>query len=864
MRKWIVANRGALMLAAVLAMLALGLVALHGLLSQVHLRDIRAAFHRIEDGRLILALLLTGISYGALTLYDFIALRVIGRPLPWRTAALASFCSYTLSHNLGLSLLTGGSARYRIYTAAGLGGGDVARVIALASLCFWSGVFMMAGLAMMVHPTPILLGALHVPIAMQRMAGGGIVALMLAGLLLMGRGRPLPGLFGWHFMLPSRGQMVAQIGVACIDLAAASAALYVLVPGTDATLYPAFFLGYALAIIAALVSHVPGGVGIFEAVMIATLPHIDRSGLLAALIAYRAIYYLIPLLLGVAAVALHEGNSWRHPVGRVLQGAHTALSGLAPVMLAISVAGGGVLLLISGALPGVPDRLRVVDDLLPLAMVELSHLAASIIGTLLILLAAGLYRRLDAAFWATRLLLVAGALFSLSKGLDYEEATILLLIAALLQWARGAFYRRTRFSAELLTPGWLATLSVAVGLSIWIGFFAYKHVEYQNELWWNFALKGDASRFLRAELASAAIVAAAAFWRLFRPATPAHLLGKEVPRPSAEALHLADRTDAFLALTGDKRFLLSSTGRAFLMYQIQGHSWIVMGDPVGDRREWADLLWRLREMADAGQGRLLLYQLTLEALPLAIDMGLRIIKYGEDARVDLARFTLEGQDAKQLRYVDRRAAREGLTFAIIDAAAVPDHLTELEAVSRGWLDARGQTEKAFSIGRFDNAYMRAFDCAVVRREGRIIAFANIWKTANHNEVSVDLMRHSEEAPPGTMDFLFLRLMLWGREQGYVWFALGMAPLSGIEARRLSPFWAKAQTLLYRYGESLYGFEGLRAYKEKFLPQWEPRFIAGPQGVAMARAMLDLQKLVSGSSASAAARTLKQGGQVMAG
>ncbi len=853
---WLSAHRGALTIAVMLIVAALGLVALHTLLADVRLRDIRAAFHLISSEQVGMALALTIISYLALTFYDHVALRVIDRPLPWRTAALASFCSYTLSHNLGLSLLTGGTARYRIYIAAGLQPGDIARIVASASLSFWGGVFVMAGALMLVHPVAMTLGSASLSVTLQYGAGGIILLAAIVLIALAGRvGRDIM-LLGWRIALPSRGQALAQILVASIDLAAASAALFVLVPHADPALYPSFFLGYAMAIIIALVSHVPGGLGVFEAVIVATLPEVDRPDLLAALLAYRCIYYLLPLLLGVIAIAVHERGVWRRPVGRFIDGAQAAAAGMAPTMLALLVAVGGIILLISGALPAIPARAHMVHGLFPLAFMEASHFAASVVGTLLILLASGLYRRLDAAFWMARALLLAGIIFSLVKGLDYEEAGALLLILGLLQWTRSAFYRRTRFTADALSPAWIATLAVAVGLSIWIGLFAYKHVAYQNALWWDFSSRGDASRFLRAALASALLVVAAALWRLSRPAS-AQPQGQHVDDlPNMVALALADRSDAFLAITGDKLFLTSASGRAFIMYQVQGHSWIMMGDPVGERAEWPDLLWALREMADESQGRLLLYQISLDTLPLAIDLGLGIIKYGEEARVELRRFTLDGPNGKPLRYAERRAVREGASFQIIGQTDLPPIMEELRGISDRWLAAKGHSEKMFSVGRFDRDYIGRCDCVVVRQGERIVAFANIWATENRNELSVDLMRHDADMPYGTMDFLFIRLMQWGQAQGYAWFTLGLAPLSGLEARRLAPFWAKAGALLYRHGESLYGFEGLRAYKDKFSPVWEPRFIGGPHGVSMARAMLDLQKLVSGASGSAAARTLK--------
>jgi phosphatidylglycerol lysyltransferase len=825
-----------------LALAALGFAALSHLLRDVHMHDIRVAWHALSPTQLAIAITLTMASYLALTLYDVMALRAIERPLPYRTAALASFISYTLSHNLGLSLLTGGSARYRIYSAAGLGVGDVARVVAVAGGTFWGGVIALAGLMLICEPSAVALAGVPPPVL--RLVGLAMIAALLGFLIWLGRHGRLLHLRGWSLPLPGAGLAVVQIGIAALDIAAASAALFVLVPGVDAQLWPIFFMAYTLAIIAVLITHVPGGVGIFEAVILAALPTTGRPELVAALLAYRMIYYIAPLIVAVMLVVIQEGQRWRKPFVRTMRGVQVVGSSIAPLMIAALVFLGGSVLLVSGSLPAVPWRMKELYQFLPVPFVEASHMAGSLVGAALLLLSAGLYRRLDGAFWVTRLLLVAGAGFSLLKGLDFEEAGVMLLIAALLQWARPAFYRRTQLTAEALSPAWLATVAVALGVSTWIGFFAYRHVEYQTDLWWNFAVRGDASRFLRASFAVAVLVAGTAYWRLFRPAMPAADTDLSATSAPDGALALAQHTNVNLAFTGDKRFLASPSGNCFAMYQIRGHSWIVMGDPVGERSEWSDLLWRLREQADAARGRLLLYQISPDALPLAIELGLQIIKYGEEARVDLSAFTLDGPAARPLRYAERRASRDGATFEIVEQANVPPLLDKLAEISGNWLKAKGHREKGFSVGRFDPDYMARFDCALVRQAGRIVAFTNIWKTANQSELSVDLMRHEEDMPYGTMDFLFVHLMQWGSAQGYGWFNLGVAPLSGLEARRLAPLWSKLGSLLYRHGEALYGFEGLRAYKDKFSPEWEPRFVAGPQGLSLGRALIDLQALIS--------------------
>ncbi len=843
-------TRTALSVAVVILLAAVGFVALDHLLHEVKLHDVRVAIHALGANDLLLAALLAAISYLVLTLYDVLALRAIGRPLPYRTAALASFTSYTLSHNLGFALLTGGSARYRIYSMAGLGVGDVARVVGIASATFWGGVLALAGVMLTWRPGALAIDGMTLSNDMVRALGIALLLILAALLVWAGpRGRTLR-LHGWSAPVPAIPALLAQIGIGALDLAAASAALFVLVPGLGIEAWPAFFIGYTLAIIAVLITHVPGGVGVFEAVMLVALPHTSRPELVAALLVYRLIYYLAPLLLAVAIIAAQEGQRWHRPIARTLRGVHVVASGLAPVMIAALVFLGGAVLLVSGSLPAVPGRIALLHAVLPLPFLEASHMAASLVGAALLILSAGLYRRLDGAFWLTRILLLAGATFSLLKGLDYEEATVMLVIAGMLQWTRPAFYRRTQLLAEAFTPGWLATVAVVLGLSVWIGLFAYKHVDYQSDLWWHVAQHGDASRFLRASFAVAILLVGLAFLRLFRPAAPIRHEADTVDTAPVEAMALAPRTDVNLAWTGDKRFLLSDSRRSFLMYQIKGHSWIVMGDPVGAQEEWGDLLWRLRERADAAQGRLLLYQISPDMLPLAIELGLQITKYGEEAHINLSTFTLEGPDAKPLRYAERRALRDGATFEIVVAANVPAIMDELRGISTRWLKAKGQREKGFSVGCFDPAYIGRFDCALVRQQGAIIAFANIWKTQDKSELSVDLMRHEEVMPYGTMDFLFVNLVQWGKAQGYAWFNLGVAPLSGLEARRLAPLWSKLGALLYHHGNAFYGFEGLRAYKEKFSPQWEPRFVAGPQGLSFGRALIDLQALIaSGGGAS---------------
>lgn len=830
------------------AVVAIGIAsffACRHLLSEFRLGDLRASLKMLSYLQIGISLAFTAVSYLLLTLYDVAALRVIDRPLPYRTAAFASFTSYTLSHNLGLALLTGGSARYRVYKSAGLSTADVARVVGMAGVAFWGGIITTAAVALVSLSPVDVLGRLGLSQLVSRWVG--VVTLVgVAAALLTPRTRSAVGIFGWTFPLPTPAQAAAQIVIAAADLAVASAALLVLVHGAKLSMFAPFYLGYALAIIVSLVTHVPGGVGVFEAVVVATVPDVPLPALVAALFAYRVIYYLIPLALAFGLLALAERRRLRRPLSGALTTANAVASVISPPLLAALVFLGGLVLLVSGALPPVAERVVLLRAVLPLPFVEASQIAASLVGTALLLLSYGLFRRLDAACYLTRTLLIAGALFSIAKGFDYEEATVLIVIAMLLHWTRTSFYRRSAVTAQMLTRGWIAAAAVAFALSLGIGFFVYRNVGYQHELWWRFAWNGDSSRFIRASFAAAVLLVGVIYVRVNRAAVLDRDDERYDPRP---ALAGAARSETMLALTGDKRFVGSAD--AFAMYQVQGRSWIVMGDPVGLSTDWPALLWTLRERADAASGRLLLYQITPAAVALAIDLGLTLVKYGEEARVDLAAFTVAGPLGKGLRHAERRVLRAGGCFEIIPAHDVPAMLAELRAVSNAWLEAKGQAEKSFSVGRFDGAYLTRFPAAVVRAHGKIVAFANIWATEDGRELSVDLMRHLPDAPYGTMDFLFTQLMQWGRNEGYAWFSLGVAPLSGLADRRLAPWWSRAGAFIYRHGEPIYGFDGLRAFKQKFSPVWEPRYVAGPPGPAFVRALVDLQTLINGRRSAAA-------------
>ncbi|GIX00968.1 MAG: hypothetical protein KatS3mg111_4300 [Pirellulaceae bacterium] len=309
-----------------------------------------------------------------------------------------------------------------------------------------------------------------------------------------------------------------------------------------------------------------------------------------------------------------------------------------------------------------------------------------------------------------------------------------------------------------------------------------------------------------------------------------------------------EATHANLALLGDKRFVFSDDRKAAVMFGCEGNSWIAMGDPIGPKESTDDAAWNFREACDAAGVWPVFYQVDESSLGRYVEMGLSMLKLGEEARVPLEDFSLEGSSRKDLRRTKKKSGEAGLRFEIVPQADVPNIMPRLKEISDAWLGDKSTAEKGFSLGFFDELYLARYDIALIRNEQNdAIAFANIWRGANKEELSIDLMRYLPDSPHGVMEYLFIELMLDGHEQGYQWFNLGMAPLSGVESHRLGPLWNRVSNLLFRHGEHFYNFQGLRNYKDKFDPEWFPKYLASPGGLATPQILANVATLISGGA-----------------
>jgi phosphatidylglycerol lysyltransferase len=829
-----------------ITLFALAFAVLHHELAAYDYQDVLGRLGEIPANQIAIGILLMAAGYFSLTGYDALAFYWIRNPLAYRRIALASFVAYVFSHNVGLSFLGGSAVRYRMFSSWGVKPGELARAIPFNMITFWLGFLSLGGVVSVAAPLR-LPGEWHPLIATSRPLGIVLLTLLAVYVAQSLRRERVLHIWGIEVELPGPGLAAAQIAISSLDWTLAAAVFYALLPAAPGLAFVYVLGAYLLSQVVGVVSHVPGGLGVFETMMVLLLaPWLPGDAVLASALAYRLVYYLLPLAIAVFLFAGFELRA-RRELWRRARGAFTEWGPeLVPRVLTLTIFVSGVVLLFSGATPAAAGRIERIARLLPMPALEMSHFLASFVGVALLLLARALQQRVEAGHALTLGMLAAGAIFSLLKGLDWEEAAFLVAVFLMLLPCRRFFYRRSSLLSLSFTPGWVASILLALISTGFLLLLVYRHVEYAHELWWQFEIDANAPRSLRALVGGAGLLAVVGLWRVLRVAPAIPL----VPTPAAleravPIVRGSTRSLAHLALLGDKQLLFDESGAGFVMYGVSGHSWVSMGDPVGPPDLRRELAWRFHELADVHGGLTVFYEVGGEDLPIYLDLGLSLRKLGEEGRVHVPEFSLDGSVRKGLRQTQRRMEREGATVEVLAPEAVPSMLDELGAISDAWLREKSTREKRFSLGRFDRTYLCRTPVAVVRQGGRIVAFANVWAPDARDEFSVDLMRYDDRAPSGVMEFLFTELLLWGQRQGYEWFSLGMAPLSGFEHHRLAPLWNRLGALLFRHGENFYHFRGLRDFKEKFDPVWEPRYLASPGGLTLPIVLTQISTLISG-------------------
>ncbi|MCW9706522.1 bifunctional lysylphosphatidylglycerol flippase/synthetase MprF [Fodinibius salsisoli] len=812
-------------------------------LQQYQLTEVTAQLSEIPNIYIAVSLFLSFLSYVVLTAYDALGVEYIGEELEAGKIIRAGYVGYAFSHNIGLALITGGSIRYRIYSAWGFTGMQVTQIVGFSAFTLWIGFCAVGGLALL-FATPNLPNDFALPFVSLRVLGI-ILLLMVVGYIWASAKIKRELTFkDWSFQFPELRLSLQQVTIASVDWLMAASVLYVLLPDVGINFFS--FVGiFLLAQIAGLFSQVPGGLGVFESVMLLYLSNfMPGSQVLGILVVYRLIYYILPLLVAIIVLGYQEYQVNRKAVHEFGEKAADWVPRVVPQVLSFSVFIGGAILLFSGALPSEVPRMYWLQHFIPLPVIEMSHFLASLVGAALLVLAGALQRRVDAAYHLTVGLLIFGILFSLLKGADYEEASILAVMLIALLFCRQEFHRKASLFSQQYSRRWLTMIFMVLISAVWLGAFAYQHVEYQRNLWWEFTLMGDAPRYLRATVAALGFAVIIGLVKLLRPNKQKRRVAENDVERSKKVIMNADHALSNLALLGDKQFLFSDSGESFIMFRIENRSCIALGDPVGKKEEAESLIWAFYEYCLDQDLNPVFYDVGNKYLEYYMDLELPSFKIGEEGKVNLTAFDLERLDPSiqtNCTYLEN----QGYEWKLLAPGEAAPFLPTLKQISSESLRSQKRKEAGFSVGNFDEQYLQHFPIAMVEKEGVPVAFSNILSSGGRQEITTDLLRYRSGVPHGVIDFMVAQTMKWGAEQGYQRFNLGLAPLSGSNEQQFSSRWGRLINFVYTYGENIYGFKTVRSYKEKYRPDWQPKYLVCPAGLAMPGILSSLAKVVGG-------------------
>ncbi|MBK7730789.1 MAG: bifunctional lysylphosphatidylglycerol flippase/synthetase MprF [Gammaproteobacteria bacterium] len=826
-------------------------------LRALDLHALRASIREVPAATLLLLQAGALLAVLAMGMYDLYLARVLGLNVAMGTVLRFAWVANTFNNLTGLAGLAGSGIRLLLFGRQG---------IAPRTLVIYSGIILLAiptGLGLLAWPVLLLAHAqLPLPSLISLVALLAFALLPPLFLVFAGRRRLLAhwpdGARPLHF-----GRRAVLVLISGLDWLLAVIVAYACLRVAGVDVDPtSFVVAFVLAAALGIFSMIPGGLGVFDGLLLSALSRdgLATEPLLAGILLYRLVYYLVPWLIGIYtgagllvapdhALRLSLARHWqqntllalvRLPLGM--------LSALVVRALSYLTFGAGVMLLVSAAFPTLADRLAILRDVVPLLAIETSHLLSVGVAILLIALSRGVADQVRDAYRLTQFLLLGGALFSIVKGIDFEEAISLLAVSGLLWLRRADFYRIAYPIVSLRSVYWFVALLIVLAGYLLLGSWLHGEALWHSSHWLQFAHALEAPRFQRSALFAVLVALAYLGWSFFRMPAPV------LEYPDAETL---DRTRellethggngfSHLVFMGDKYLFRPHNERALIQFGCIRDRLIALGDPCGDPQSCDTAILEFREFADAYDRVPVFYEVSEQNIHRYHDHGFSLFKLGEQAVVRIENFTLAGKRGEALRHGVNRAKREFASFAMLAHPLDESTWVELQQISDQWLSERDSAEKGFSLGSFDRGYLERAPIAAVYHQERIVAFASLMPGYRDlRELSVDLMRHGALAPPGTMDFLFVSLIEYARETGYREFNLGMAPLSGVGTTRFARADERIARLAYEYGNRLYNYKGLRGFKEKFHPEWRGTYLAYPAFTPLPGLLIDTAALVAG-------------------
>lgn len=593
------------------------------------------------------------------------------------------------------------------------------------------------------------------------------------------------------------------------------------------------FASYSMMMLFWIVSPTPQGIGVVEVVGAYVLTALGQDPLVAVGIAvgYRAVSYWLPIIVGfIFLTRIDRLDQKQQAITEAWQ--VQAVSFLAGIT--------GLVNVISAAVPGLPQRLHVLSNFTPFDVQYSGRLTAVIAGFALIVLSQALMRRQSAAYWSTMVLLLVSAVAHLVKGLDYEETTLAVSVALFLFTQRRQFYALA--DRPTIWRG-LRVLGIAVVVVLLYGTIGLMFLDEQfatsftipQAAWQTvviftslhnpgiYPLNHLGQAFLDTLYALGGMTGIYAVLILFAPAFSREPSTEECRRVNELVRDYGKSPLAAIALLPDKRYFF--TEGSVIPYTDRGRAAVALGDPIGPTKNARKAIGEFCALARRTGREPAFYQGS-EGYKLFYEKaGFSAVQVGQEAIIDVEKFTLEGGSRKRLRLNKRRWETTGFSTAILEPPFNSEIIEELRSISLNWLSKQHGREKKFSLGWFDEAYLQRNPMAVAYApDGSVVAFTNILILEKAGLIAIDLMRRHNETMSGVMEYLITDLILWAQPRGYKKLSLGLSPLYD-DSKDGGPLSVtKLLQYVYTNMNQLYSFKGLQGFKAKFHPDWEPRYL----------------------------------------
>lgn len=590
-----------------------------------------------------------------------------------------------------------------------------------------------------------------------------------------------------------------------------------------------------IANIIGYISMIPGSIGSFDLIILFALSKqgISEEIALTWLLLYRIFYYLIPFLIGSGFFIKNLSKVFNIKDEQFIKRlARNILIIINSALMYIF----GLFMILAATLPNKAYGEGFLARLNPVKASAIYQFPSILFGFIFIIMARAYISRQKKSNIINPIILILALVYTYIT--DYSITTLMYIVLMLILWilTRKSMYTKQflyanedRFIDFVLTN---AMLIIYVGGILKSGSIIDVYIPKNAD----FIVVPFEYNFISI-IVSISLIYFIVFMIIKYLQGKKIIIGEEFDKDRFINLceEFGGSKEAFLAFLNDKYlywYKEDDKDRACLQFRRVSDKLIVMGDPIGDKDYFFDLLDSFINEADDFGYNIVFYEVSKEITLKLHEYGFNFMKFGESASVDISNFNLDGKKNKNLRKSINKLSREGYVFEVSERPHNGKFIQQLKNISDSWLN--GKKEKGFSLGFFDRAYLNESDIAVVYdKDKNIVAFANICSANIDGWKTVDLMRYDREiSPDGIMDFLFINIFNYCKENDIKYFDLGMAPLYNVGVMRHSFLQEKLVYMMFKFGDYFYSFEGLKSYKDKYATKWDERYLSYSRGSSL--------------------------------